>query len=110
MKRILSLAPLFAVAVLAYPLAAQAPASPPAATPGFDFSGVAFGSFNMRTDSAAKAALGGQSPNQFGIDRVYLTFRMPAGDNGSLRVTTDLSQNTNTATNGFYQGWFVSLN
>jgi hypothetical protein len=105
MKRILSIAPLLAAAVLACPLAAQAPA----ATPGFDFSGVAFGSFSMKTDSASKASLGGQSPNSFSLDRAYLTFRMPAGDNGSIRITTDISQNTNAATNGFYQGWFVRL-
>jgi hypothetical protein len=92
-------------AVLAGPLAAQTPA----ATPGFDFSGVAFGSFSMKTDSASKASLGGQSPNSFSLDRAYLTFRMPAGDNGSIRITTDISQNTNAATNGFYQGWFVRL-
>jgi hypothetical protein len=109
MKRILSIAPLLAVAVLAYPLAAQAPAAPPAATPGFDFSGVAFGSFSMKTDSASKANLGGQSPNSFNFDRAYLTFRMPAGDNGAIRITTDISQNTSAATNGFYQGWFVRL-
>ena len=56
-----------------------APSAPPT-----DFSGLMFGSFNMRTDSAGKATLGGKAPNQFGIDRVYLTFRMPAGDNGSI--------------------------
>jgi hypothetical protein len=105
MKRILSIAPLLAAAMLACPLAAQAPA----ATPGFDFSGVAFGSFSMKTDSASKASLGGQSPNSFSLDRAYLTFRMPAGDNGSIRITTDISQNTSAATNGFYQGWFVRL-
>ena len=48
-------------------------------------------------------------PNQFGIDRVYLTFRMPAGDNGQIRVTTDLFQNTNIATNSYYQGWTIRL-
>lgn len=109
MKRLLSIATLLAVALLAYPLAAQAPVTPPAATPGFDFSGVAFGSFSMKTDSASKASLGGRSPNAFNFDRAYLTFKMPAGDNGSIRVTTDISQNTNAATNGFYQGWFVRL-
>lgn len=95
-----------AAAVIARPAIAQ---TTPAAAPAIDFSGLMFGSFNMRTDSAAKAALGGQAPNQFAIDRVYLTFRMPAGDNGAIRVTTDVFQNTSTATNGYYQGWAIRL-
>jgi hypothetical protein len=92
--------------VVVRPALAQtaAPAAPP-----IDFSGLMFGSFNLRNDSAAKAALGGKAPNQFGIDRVYLTFRMPAGDNGSIRVTTDVFQNTSTATNGYYQGWAIRI-
>jgi hypothetical protein len=90
-------------------LGAQQPASPPPATPGFDFSGVIFGSYGYRTDSAAKAGLGGQNPNQFGLDRAYLTFRMPAGENGAIRITTDIFQNTNNATNGYYAGWVVRI-
>lgn len=77
--------------------------------PAIDFSGLMFGSFNVRTDSAARASLGGKAPNQFAIDRVYLTFKMPAGDNGQIRVTTDIFQNANTAANGYYQGWTVRL-
>ena len=88
------------------PAVAQGPA--PAATT-IDFSGLMFGSFNMRMDSAAKAGVGGRTPNQFGVDRVYLTFRMPAGDNGSIRVTADVFQNTSTATNAYYQGWAIRL-
>lgn len=97
------------IAMLAAFVGASAAAAQPATAPTIDFSGLMFGSFNMRTDSAAKAALGGQAPNQFGIDRVYLTFRMPAGDNGAVRVTTDVFQNTNTATNGYYQGWAIRI-
>ena len=95
-----------AAAVIARPAIAQ---TTPAAAPAIDFSGLMFGSFNMRTDSAAKAALGGRAPNQFAIDRVYLTFRMPAGDNGAIRITTDVFQNTSAATNGYYQGWAIRL-
>lgn len=87
----------------------QAAATPPAATPGFDFSGWMFGSYSMRTDSAAKASLGGKRPNAFNFDRAYLTFRMPAGDNGAIRITTDLYQNTTAANNAYYQGWAIRL-
>ncbi|HET9425132.1 MAG TPA: hypothetical protein VFO55_07170 [Gemmatimonadaceae bacterium] len=104
MRRII-IAGIVALAI-ARPAAAQQAA---ASTPPFDFSGLVFGSYGLRTDSAAKAALGGQMPNQFGIDRVYLTFRMPAGDNGQVRVTTDVFQNTNNATNGYYQGWAIRI-
>jgi hypothetical protein len=88
------------------PAAAQTPAQ---SAPAIDFSGLMFGSYNVRQDSAAKATLGGKAPNQFGIDRVYLTWRMPAGDNGQVRVTTDVFQNTNNATNGYYQGWTIRI-
>jgi hypothetical protein len=87
---------------------AQTPA-PAVVTPSFDFSGVIFGNYSLRTDSAAKASLGGKSPNQFTVERAYLNFRMPAGQNGQIRVTTDVFQNTNNATNGYYQGWAVRI-
>ncbi len=83
-----------------------APAPSPA-TAGFDFSGVIFGNWQMKTDSASKANLGGSSPNLFDLGRAYLTFRMPAGDNGAIRITTDIFQNTNPAQNTYYQGWVV---
>ncbi|MDB4876153.1 MAG: hypothetical protein JWM41_2599 [Gemmatimonadetes bacterium] len=89
--------------------AQQAPTAPAPATPGFGFSGTIFGSFGYKTDSASKAQLGGSNPNAFNLDRVYLTYRMPAGDNGSVRVTTDIFQNTNPAQNPYYQGWVVRL-
>jgi hypothetical protein len=91
-------------------LRAQTPGTAPvAATPGFDFSGQIFGNYQFKTDSASKSTLGGQSPDLFTIDRVYLTFRMPAGDNGAIRVTTDIFQNTNPAQNTYYAGWVVRL-
>jgi hypothetical protein len=93
-------------AAAAIPSAAQ---TPTVVTPAFDFSGVVFGSYGFRNDSAGKAALGGSSPNQFTLDRAYLTFRMPAGDNGQIRITSDVFQNTSTATNGYYQGWAVRV-
>jgi len=102
-----SLALLAALAVVR-PAVAQTPAQ---SAPAIDFSGLMFGSYAVRGDSAAKATLGGQSPNAFGVDRVYLTFRMPAGDNGTIRITTDVFQNTTTANNAnaYYQGWTIRL-
>jgi hypothetical protein len=32
---------------------------------------------------------------------------MPAGDNGAIRITTDVFQNTNPAQNTYYQGWVI---
>ena len=43
------------VAIVLAPSLGLAQATPPVATPGFDFSGVIFGSYSMKTDSAAKA-------------------------------------------------------
>jgi hypothetical protein len=77
-------------------------------TPQLDFSGVIFGNYNYRTDSLSKAQNGGNSPNAFTIERAYLTFRMPVGDNASIRVTTDISQGDQSTTS-FYRGWFVRL-
>ena len=95
--------------VLPLAAAAQTPTAPsaPPATPGFDFSGVIFGNWQIKTDSASKANLGGSSPNLFDLGRAYLTFRMPAGDNGAIRITTDVFQNTNPAQNSYYQGWVI---
>ena len=104
---------LFAVAttvLVPVALSAQAaPATTTVVTPAFDFSGVVFGAYGIRTDSAAKATLGGKSPNAFTLDRAYLTFRMPAGDNASIRVTTDVFQQTNAAAGAFYGGWVVRI-
>jgi hypothetical protein len=91
---------LLLVLALAGPLGAQQPV---------EISGLMFGSFNTRIDSAAKANLGGKRPNAFSIDRIYVNFRAPAGDNGAFRFTTDIYQNSNTATNGYFQGWAIRM-
>ena len=93
------------IAIAIAPSLGLAQATPPVVvTPAFDFSGVIFGSYSLKTDSASKANLGGKAPNLFGLDRAYLTFRMPAGDNGAIRITTDIFQNTNPAQNAYYAG------
>src|SRR5947207_4063226 len=98
-----------AAAIIGISSSAFAQQATPAAAPQLDFSGVVFGSYSMRTDSAAQAGLGGKDPNSFSVDRIYLNFRMPAGDNGAIRVTTDVFQNTAAATNGYYKGWVIRI-
>lgn len=77
-------------------------------TPALDFSGVLFGNFQWRTDSAAKFGTGGKPASRFDIGRAYLNFRMPAGDRGSIRITTDVYQQTGAAA-AFYAGWAIRL-
>ncbi len=83
--------------------------APKPATPGFDFSGVLYANYRYATDSASKAGNAGNDANKFDVERVYLNFRMPAGDDGSIRVTTDVFNNTTAATNGYYPGWTIRL-
>jgi hypothetical protein len=90
-------------------LSALLATSLPAQTNPVEISGLMFGSFNTRTDSAARAAVGGKRPNAFSIDRIYVNFRAPAGDNGAFRFTTDIYQNSNPATNAYFQGWAIRM-
>jgi hypothetical protein len=92
---------------LAAPLFAQTPA--PATQSPVEISGLFFGGFNMRLDSAARASLGGKRPTAFSIDRIYVNMRAPVGDNGAFRFTTDIYQNTSPATNGYFQGWAIRM-
>jgi hypothetical protein len=85
---------------------AQAVGPTPPVTPQLDFSGVIYGNYKFQTDSASKAPLGQKAPNKFDIERVYLNFRMPAGDHGSIRVTTDVFNNAN---GNYYNGWTARL-
>lgn len=85
---------------------AQATQTTTPVTPQLDFSGVVFGNFQWRTDSAAKASTGGKPFDKFDIGRAYLTFRMPAGKRGSIRVTTDIFQQSPSS---YYSGWTVRL-
>jgi hypothetical protein len=83
------------------PPAAAAPAPSPAA---LNFSGVLFGNFQYRGDAGPSKA-----SNKFDVERVYLTFRMPAGDRASVRVTTDVFQQATTPNDAYYRGWVVRL-
>ena len=97
---------LLAAALLVFPGVTFAQGSAGSAASAIDFSGQILGNFQVRTDSASKAPLGGKSPNKFEIERVYLTFRMPAGEHASIRVTTDVFQNT---AGSYYNGWSIRL-
>jgi hypothetical protein len=103
------------IAVLVAPLAlaAQQPADttrpappPPVATPTVsipvDFSGVIYANFQYRGDRGPSYA-----QNKFDVERAYLTFRMPAGDRASIRITADVFQQQNTPNDAFYRGWVV---
>lgn len=81
--------PGLALILFSTPLAAQQGSSTPApapAKPTLDFSGALFGNYQYNTGDANRNA------NAFNLDRAYLTFRMPAGDRTSIRVTTDVFQ------------------
>jgi hypothetical protein len=104
------------IATLVAPLALAAqqpadttrPAPPPPAAPvptvsiPVDFSGVLYANFQYQ---GAKGAT--KSQNKFDVERAYLTFRMPAGDRASIRITADVFQQTNPANDAFYRGWVV---
>jgi hypothetical protein len=108
-------AKLFALAVaISIPAlsSAQAPASPPGdsagaqakapAPPALDFSGIIFANYQYRGDRGPQ-----KSSNKFDVERVYLTFRMPAGERASIRVTTDVFQQTTPGNDAYYRGWTV---
>ena len=75
----------------------QAPATEPpaAAKPALDFSGVLFGNYQYNTGPANHGA------NAFNLDRAYLTFRIPAGERTSIRVTTDVFQDAAAGSNAY---------
>lgn len=66
-----------------------------------DFSGVLYANYQYRTDVPA------QSFNKFDLERTYLTFRMPAGDRASIRITADVFQQQGTPADSYYKGWVV---
>ncbi|MDQ3516158.1 MAG: hypothetical protein M3403_05220, partial [Gemmatimonadota bacterium] len=78
--------------------------TPPAArrAPQLDFSGVIFANYQYRLDRGSA-----RSANKFDIERVYLNFRLPAGERASVRVTTDLFQQTSSGNDQYYRGWVL---
>ena len=109
----MKLTPTILVAVLLAPIAvlAQQPADttkpaapPPAASVSIpvDFSGVIYANFQYRGDAGPA-----KSTNKFDLERAYLTFRMPAGDRASIRITADVFQQATPPNDAFYRGWVV---
>ena len=78
------------------------PAPAPARAPQLDFSGIVFANYQYRLDRGTT-----RGANRFDVERVYLTFRMPAGDRASVRVTTDLFQQQSSGSDAFYRGWVL---
>lgn len=72
---------------------APSPAAPSRSAAGtpLNFSGVLFGSYGIQTSTSPRE-LPNQTDNAFLVDRAYLTFRMPAGERTSVRITTDVYQ------------------
>lgn len=73
----------------------------PKPMPAIDFSGVVFGNYQYHTEA------GNRAQNKFDVERAYLTFKMPAGDRASIRVTTDLFQQTSGPADAYYKGWVL---
>ncbi len=83
-------------------------ASAQQATSAIDFSGVLYPQYRRTFDDDTKALNAGNAASRFDLERVYLTFRMPAGDDGSIRVTTDVYNNGSNCS-GCYGGWNVRI-
>ena len=80
-------------------VAAKKPVPP---SPALDFSGTLFANFQYRGEAGpAKAS------NKFDVERAYLTFRIPAGERTSVRITTDIFQQTTPGSDAYYRGWVV---
>ncbi len=74
----------------------------PPAVPAVNFSGVLYANFQYRGDEGPA-----RSTNKFDLERAYFTFRMPAGDRASVRLTADVFQQQATGADAFYRGWVV---
>ena len=71
-------------------------------TPALDFSGILYANYQYRGDEGQA-----KSANKFDLERAYLTFRLPAGDRASIRITTDVFQQTASGSDAYYRGWTI---
>ncbi|HEX6626956.1 MAG TPA: hypothetical protein VF105_03280 [Gemmatimonadaceae bacterium] len=81
---------------------APPPAAPATVSVPVDFSGVIYANFQYRGDKGVA-----KSTNKFDVERAYLTFRMPAGDRASIRITADVFQQGTAPQDAFYRGWVI---
>ncbi len=91
--------PRLATAALFVVLGATSVAAQQAAGTPLKFSGVVYADWQNGGTKAQRAM------NKFDLTRAYLNFIMPAGDNVTVRVTTDVLNSS--ATN--YNGWFARM-
>ena len=112
-RRAMPAAQLILIAALAAPLSAAsqtAVVTPPADTtaqaasrkPQLDFSGLIFANYQYHVDHERP-----ESANKFDVERAYLTFRVSAGERVSVRITTDVFQQTVPGNDAYYRGWTV---
>ena len=87
-------------AALVFPIALSAQTQPAPSSPALDFSGILFANYQYRVDDGPS-----RSANRFDLERAYLTFRMPAGDRASIRITADVFQQTTPGNDSYYRGW-----
>ena len=85
------------------PTGSSPPAAPAPTPPALNFSGVIFANYQYHGEAANRAQ------NRFEVERAYLNFRLAAGKRASVRVTTDVYQQTSSANNAdaFYRGWVI---
>ncbi|MFL5640140.1 MAG: hypothetical protein ACJ78M_12265 [Gemmatimonadaceae bacterium] len=81
---------------------APPPPAPASVSIPLDFSGVLYANYQYRGDAGAA-----KSSNKFDLERAYLTFRMPAGERASIRITADVFQQQTAPNDAFYRGWVV---
>lgn len=77
------------------------PAPTPAPAPRLDFSGVMFANYQYRLDRGVT-----RGANKFDVERVYFTFKLPAGERASIRVTTDLFQQQSSGPDASTKGGY----
>lgn len=78
------------------------PVSKTPAPEPINFSGVVFGDYQYQTAPGPD-----RNQNKFDLERAYLTFKMPAGDHASIRITGDVFQQTTPGNDSYYKGWVL---
>lgn len=79
------------------------PQTPPPTPPPFGFSGVLYLNYQYG------GATGARSENRFDMERAYLNFRASSGSRDSIRVTLDVFQQRDAASDEYYRGWTMRV-